>query len=146
MARGVTYHDIVLKNLKGENVRLSEYVKPGAYNMLEFWASWCSPCRGEIPHLRHLYEVCGKDFNMISVSIDERDTDWKKAVQEEGMQWHQLCDQKGRKGPVAIEYQVSGVPYCIVLDPEGKIVCGGVRGAELDVVVQDLLGEKAKGL
>ena len=127
-------------------MRLSEYVKPGAYNMLEFWASWCSPCRGEIPHLRHLYEVCGKDFNMISVSIDERDTDWKKAVQEEGMQWHQLCDQKGRKGPVAIEYQVSGVPYCIVLDPEGKIVCGGVRGAELDVVVQDLLGEKAKGL
>lgn len=99
VARGVTYHDIVLKNLKGENVRLSEYVKPGAYNMLEFWAFWCSPCRGEIPHLRHLYEVCGKDFNMISVSIDERDTDWKKAVQEEGMQWHQLCDQKGRKGP-----------------------------------------------
>ena len=146
VARGVTYHDIVLKNLKGENVRLSEYVKPGAYNMLEFWASWCSPCRGEILHLRHLYEVCGKDFNMISVSIDERDTDWKKAVQEEGMQWHQLCDQKGRKGPVVIEYQVSGVPYCIVLDPEGKIVCGGVRGAELDVVVQDLLGEKAKGL
>lgn len=146
VARGGTYHDIVLKNLKGENVPLSEYMKPGAYNMFEFWASWCSPCRGEIPHLRHLYEVCGKDFNMISVSIDERDTDWKKAVQEEGMQWHQLCDQKGRKGPVAIEYQVSGVPYCIVLDPEGKIVCGGVRGAELDVVVQDLLGEKAKGL
>ena len=146
VARGVTYHDIVLKNLKGENVPLSEYMKPGAYNMLEFWASWCSPCRGEIPHLRHLYEVCGKDFNMISVSIDERDTDWKKAVQEEGMQWHQLCDQKGRKGPVVIEYQVFGIPDCIVLDPEGKIVCGGVRGAELDVVVQDLLGEKAKGL
>ena len=146
VARGVTFHDIVLKNLKGENVPLSEYMKPGAYNMLEFWASWCGPCRGEIPHLRHLYEVCGKDFNMISVSIDERDADWKKAVQEEGMEWYQLCDQKGRKGPVAIEYQVSGVPYCIVLDPEGKIICGGVRGAELDVVVQDLLGEKAKGL
>lgn len=45
VARGVTYHDIVLKNLKGENVPLSEYMKPGAYNMLEFWASWCSPCR-----------------------------------------------------------------------------------------------------
>lgn len=142
VARGVTYHDIVLKNLKGEYVKLSEYMKPGAYNMLEFWASWCSPCRGEIPHLRHLYEVCGKDFNMISVSIDERDADWKKAVQEEGMEWHQLCDQKGRKGPVSIDYQVNGVPYCIVLDPEGKIVCGGVRGAELDVVVQDLLGVK----
>ncbi len=60
------------------------------------------------------------------------------------MQWHQLCDQKGRKGPVVIEYQVFGIPDCIVLDPEGKIVCGGVRGAELDVVVQDLLGEKSE--
>mgnify|MGYP005930739255 CR=1 FL=1 len=146
LAKGKRYTDINLVDLKGNQVRLSEFMKEGQCNMLEFWASWCSPCRGEIPHLRHLYEVCGKDFNMISVSIDERDTDWKKAVQEEGMQWHQLCDQKGRKGPVVIEYQVFGIPDCIVLDPEGKIVCGGVRGAELDVVVQDLLGEKAKGL
>ena len=146
VAIGEKFKDIEVVNEEGKTVHLADYVKPGQYNMVEFWASWCGPCRGEIPHLRHLYEVCGKDFNMISVSIDERDADWKKAVQEEGMEWYQLCDQKGRKGPVAIEYQVSGVPYCIVLDPEGKIICGGVRGAELDVVVQDLLGEKAKGL
>ncbi len=76
---------------------------------------------------------------MISVSIDERDTDWKKAVQEEGMQWHQLCDQKGRKGPVVIEYQVFGIPDCIVLDPEGRSYTERGKGAELDVVVQDLL-------
>ena len=141
---GGTAPEFEKKDMNGQMVKLSDY--RGKYVLLDFWGSWCSPCRGEIPHLRHLYEVCGKDFNMISVSIDERDTDWKKAVQEEGMQWHQLCDQKGRKGPVVIEYQVFGIPDCIVLDPEGKIVCGGVRGAELDVVVQDLLGEKAKGL
>ena len=56
---------------------------------------------------------------MICVGIVERDTDWKKAVQEEGMQWLQLCDQIGRKGPVVIEYQVFGIPDCSVLDPEG---------------------------
>lgn len=147
VAKGVKYHDIELTNLEGRKVKLSEYVKPGEYNMLEFWASWCGPCRGEIPHLRHLYLSGGKEYlNMISISIDERDADWKKAVTEEHMEWNQLCDQAGRKGPVSEVYQVNGVPFCLILDPEGKIVCGGVRGAELDVVVTDLLGDKMKGL
>lgn len=147
VAKGVKYHDIELTDLDGKKVKLSEYVKPGEYNMLEFWASWCGPCRGEIPHLRHLYLSGGKEhLNMISISIDERDADWKKAVTEEHMEWNQLCDQAGRKGPVGEVYRVNGVPFCLILDPEGKIVCGGVRGAELDVVVTDLLGDKMKAL
>lgn len=145
MAKGVKYHDIELTDLKGEKVKLSEFVKPGVYNMLEFWASWCGPCRGEIPHLRHLYQSGGKEnLNMISISIDERDADWKKAVQEENMEWIQLCDQKGFNGEVNSAYQIRGVPFCLILDPEGKIVSGGVRGAELDAVVKDLLGDKIK--
>lgn len=147
VAKGIEYHDIELTSPEGKKVMLSEYVKPGEYNMLEFWASWCGPCRGEIPHLRHLYQSGGKEhLNMISISVDERDADWKKAVKEEHMEWIQLCDQTGRKGPVANVYQVHGVPYCLILDPDGKIVCGGVRGAELDVVVTDLLGDKISGL
>lgn len=147
VAKGIKYHDIELTDLKGKKVMLSEYVKPGEYNMLEFWASWCGPCRGEIPHLRHLYQSGGKKhLNMISISIDERDADWKKAVKEEHMEWNQLCDQNGRKGPVTNVYHVNGVPYCLILDPDGKIVCGGVRGAELDVVVTDLFGDKISGL
>ena len=86
LAKGKRYTDINLVDLKGNQVRLSEFMKEGQCNMLEFWASWCSPCRGEIPHLRRVYGLCEKDnFNMISVSIDQNDADWKKAVKEENM-------------------------------------------------------------
>lgn len=149
VAKGVRYHDIELTNLEGKRVKLSEYVKPGEYNMLEFWASWCAPCRGEIPHLRHLYLAGGKKYlNMVSISVDAKDADWKKAVVEEHMEWQQLCDPAAFKGPVGEAYQLKGVPDCLILDPDGKIVAGAVRGAELDVVLKDLglLGDKIKGL
>ena len=145
VAKGSKYHDIPLIDLQGNQVNLSSYVKPGMYNMLEFWASWCSPCRGEIPHLRHLYYSGGKEhLNMISISIDAKDADWKNAVAEEHMEWTQLCDPHGFKGQVSEHYQVFGIPYCLILDPDGRIVCGGVRGAELDLVLMQLLGDKIK--
>jgi len=129
----------------GKEVKLSDYVKPGQYNMVEFWASWCGPCRGEIPHLRHVYDVYGKGndgLNMISVSIDERDKDWKKALQEEGMKWIQLNDNKGWSGDVVTKYKVNGVPFCLILDKEGKIIAREVRGSELDIVLIDHLGDR----
>ena len=85
--------------------------------MPEFWASWCAPCRGEIPHLRHIYELCEDgNFNMISISLDQKETDWKKAVQEENMIWAQLNDPLGFEGPVRKDYRVNGVPFCLILD------------------------------
>ena len=144
-AIGEKYTDITLLDENGQEVKLSDYVKPGQYNMVEFWASWCGPCRGEIPHLRHVYDVYGKGndgLNMISVSIDERDKDWKKALQEEGMKWIQLNDNKGWSGDVVTKYKVNGVPFCLILDKEGKIIAREVRGSELDIVLIDHLGDR----
>ena len=144
-AIGEKYTDINLLDENGKEVKLSDYVKPGQYNMVEFWASWCGPCRGEIPHLRHVYDVYGKGndgLNMISVSIDERDKDWKKALQEEGMKWIQLNDNKGWSGDVVTKYKVNGVPFCLILDKEGKIIAREVRGSELDIVLIDHLGDR----
>lgn len=144
-AKGELYKDIELTNLEGKKVKLSEYILPGQCNMLEFWASWCAPCRGEIPHLRHIYELCEDgNFNMISISLDQKETDWKKAVQEENMIWAQLNDPLGFEGPVRKDYRVNGVPFCLILDKEGRIVCAGVRKVELDVALSDLLGDKLK--
>ncbi|RFS20655.1 AhpC/TSA family protein [Chitinophaga silvatica] len=143
IAKGVKYIDIPLTDRDGKTVKLSSLVKPGQYNMLEFWASWCGPCRAEIPHLRELSKtVDQKDFNIISISIDERKADWNKAMKEEQMEWPQLCDLKGWKGPVVQRYKVEGVPFSIVLDPKGRIVASEIRGAELDFVLKDLLGDK----
>ena len=145
VAKGKKYSDMNLVDLQGNPVKLSDFVKEGQCNMLEFWASWCSPCRGEIPHLRRIYKLCEEgNFNMISISIDEKDADWKKAVKEESMEWTQLCDPHGFKGDCNRVYHINGVPFCLVLDREGKIVCSGLRGIELDVALKDLLGDKLK--
>ncbi|RAJ81867.1 thiol-disulfide isomerase/thioredoxin [Chitinophaga dinghuensis] len=142
-AKGKSYIDIPLMDKSGKTVQLSSLIKPGQYNMLEFWASWCGPCRAEIPHLRELSKtVSDKDFNIISISIDERKADWEKAMKEEHMEWTQACDPKGWDGPVAQRYKVQGVPFSIILDPAGKIVASEVRGAELDLVMKNLLGDK----
>ena len=145
IAIGEKYRDIEVVNEEGEIVHLADYVKPGEYAMVEFWASWCGPCRGEIPHLRHVYDIYGKGedaFNMISISIDNKEDDWKKALKEEEMKWVQLCDPKGFEGSVVNKYKIRGIPFCLILDREGRIIDHGVRGAELDVVLVDLLGDR----
>ena len=145
VAIGEKFKDIEVVNEEGKTVHLADYVKPGQYNMVEFWASWCGPCRGEIPHLRHVYEAYGKGenaFNMISVSIDDKESDWKKALKEENMKWIQLCDLKGWKGEVINKYKIQGVPFCLILDKEGRIIDHGVRGSELELVLIDLLGDR----
>lgn len=145
-AKGEKYMDVELTDRKGKTVKLSDVIVPGKYNMLEFWASWCGPCRGEIPHLRHVHEVLGDDFNIISISIDEKEADWKKAMKEEAMVWTQLRDAQGWKGGACQAYRVNGVPYCLLLDGDGNIIGGDLRGAELDLVLTELLGEKAAKL
>ena len=145
IALGEKYKDLELVDENGKTVQLSDYVKPGQYNMVEFWASWCGPCRGEIPHLRHVYDAYGKGkdaFNMISVSIDDKEKDWKQALKEENMKWTQLCDLKGWKGEVIKKYKIQGVPFCLILDKEGRIIDHGVRGSELDVVLIEYLGDR----
>lgn len=145
IALGEKYRDLELVDENGKTVHLSDYVKPGQYNMVEFWASWCGPCRGEIPHLRHVYDAYGKGkdaFNMISVSIDDKEKDWKQALKEENMKWTQLCDLKGWKGEVINKYKIQGVPFCLILDKEGRIIDHGVRGSELDVVLIKYLGDR----
>lgn len=140
-AKGVRFHDLQLTGLDGQTVQLSDYVIPGRYNMLEFWASWCGPCRGEIPHLRHLVHTIGNErFNIVNISIDEREAEWKLAVEEERMDWTQFADFAGWKGLACVEYGVQGVPFSVILDHEGRIIHGSLRGAELDVAVADLLG------
>ena len=145
IALGEKYRDLELVDENGKTVHLSDYVKPGQYNMVEFWASWCGPCRGEIPHLRHVYDAYGKGkdaFNMISVSIDDKEKDWKQALKEENMKWTQLCDLKGWKGEVINKYKIQGVPFCLILDKEGRIIDHGVRGSELDVLLIKYLGDR----
>ncbi|WP_430809641.1 MULTISPECIES: redoxin domain-containing protein [unclassified Carboxylicivirga] len=138
VALGEEFKDIELLNREGELVKLSSLIEPGKFNMLEFWASWCGPCRGEIPHLKRVHEECkDKGFNIISISVDSKDKDWQKAMEEEGMVWKQLRDPKGMNGEVKAVYNVLGVPTCIVLDKENRIYKTNMRGAYLDAFLEE---------
>ena len=140
IAIGAPFQDIELTDPEGKKVKLSECLPTGKYVMLEFWASWCGPCRGEIPHLKHVYQnYKDKGFEIISVSIDQKNKDWQKAMKEEKMPWIQLNDPQGENGPAIQVYNVTGVPHCILLDKEGKIFKTNMRGAYLDAALEQLI-------
>lgn len=140
LAIGEPYIDAEFVNPKGEKVMLSSLIPKDKYVMLEFWASWCGPCRGEIPHLVKVHNKY-KDFVIISISVDEKDKDWQKAMKEEGMVWHQLRNPEGLKGVVQEQYNITGVPTCILLDKEGKFYKTNMRGAYLDEFLVETYGK-----
>lgn len=116
------------------------FPKDKKYILLEFWASWCGPCRGEIPHLKHTYEAWkDKGFEIISISLDEKEKDWKKAMQDEGMSWHQYRVKAGFEDSLIKAYNIQGIPYALLIDSDGKIVRYGMRGASLDLALEELL-------
>ena len=135
------YQDFELLTPEGNKMKISSLVPKGEYCMLEFWASWCGPCRGEIPHLVKINEKY-KDagFKIISISIDEKDAQWRKAMEEEKMTWTQLNDPNGFNGEITKAYNIQGIPFAILLDPEGRIVDFNMRGCKLDVALLDIYG------
>ena len=129
---------------KGKMHSLKEF--KGKVLVIDFWASWCGPCRAEIPHLKQYYEEFknNKDVAFLSVSIDAKRADWEKAVKEENMPWLQLLAPNGGK-EIMESYQFSGIPFIIVLDKEGKIYKKHLRGEKVRDAVNDVLsGKKAE--
>lgn len=118
----------------------------GKILVLDFWASWCGPCRQEIPHLKEAYQAfSGKDVVFLSVSIDKDEAAWRKAMKEENMPWLQVRAPKAGKD-VMEQYQFSGIPYIVVLDKEGRIVAKNLRGKALDKKLEELLSGGKKSV
>lgn len=142
-ASGAQYADFSFNDDKGNPVKLSEYLGKGKYVLLEFWASWCGPCRADIPHLKEVYDLYHPSgFEVISVSMDDDKAKWLKAINDEKMTWLQVSDLKAFKGDLSKLYNINGIPTCLLIDPDGKIVTRNMRGSWMDKKLIELYGNK----
>lgn len=126
------------KSQDGKSVTLTELCKDKKYILIDFWASWCNPCRKEIPNLKKLYaQYADKGFLIVSISIDKKETEWTKALKEEQLLWPNFLDTEG----IADLYKVKFVPTMYLIDEEGVMVGENLRGEALANKLAELFGE-----
>ncbi|MBV4360169.1 TlpA disulfide reductase family protein [Pinibacter aurantiacus] len=120
------------QQLTTENAPVTLAAYKGKYVLLEFWASWCGPCRAESPNLLKEYNhYKDKGFDVLAVSLDDKKDKWVEAIKKDDMPWTQVSDLKGWKNEVAGLYGINAVPANFLIDPTGKIVARDLRGEEL---------------
>lgn len=130
--------DFEMENPDGKMIKLSDF--RGKYLLIDFWASWCGPCRRENPNVVKLYkEVQGKDFDILGVSLDNSREAWLKAIKDDGLVWNHVSDVKGWDNRVAKLYGVNSIPHTVLLDKDGVIIANNLRGEALRDKVKELL-------
>lgn len=137
-ARNAPAPDFTLSDVNGNEVTMSKV--PGKVKIVDFWASWCGPCRMNNPALRKLYEEFhDKGLEIIGVSLDNKVDNWKKAIEKDGLDWINVSSLKGWQCEVARRYNVKGIPALFVLDENNRIIASELRGEALRVFIQERL-------
>jgi len=136
---GAVAPDFAQVTPEGDSLSLSDL--RGKVVLVDFWASWCGPCRRENPHVKKIYEKYkDKGFDILGVSLDRKKESWERAIEQDGLPWHHISDLKGWKNSVALMYNVSSIPHTILLDQEGKIVASKLRGPQLEMELEKIFG------
>jgi peroxiredoxin len=137
-AIGTDAIDFVQNDIEGKPVSLSSF--KGKYVLIDFWASWCRPCRMENPNVVKAYnQYKDKNFTILGVSLDKTKDAWVKAIADDKLTWTQVSDLKFWSNEAAQKYKVEGIPQNFLIDPNGKIVAKNLRGEELMKTLKDLL-------
>lgn len=137
-AVGTKFIDFEMQTPDGKAVKLSDYVGKGKVVLVDFWASWCSPCRREMPNLVEAYaKFKGKNFEIVGVSLDQDAAAWKEAIKKLNMTWPQMSDLKLWQSEGAQIYAVGSIPHTMLIDGDGTIIARGLHGEKLQAKIAE---------
>jgi peroxiredoxin len=137
-AIGTMAPDITMPDVNGNNFSLSSL--KGKYVLVDFWASWCGPCRGENPNIVAAYnKYKNKNFTILGVSLDKTKDAWLEAIKKDGLTWTHISDLKFWDSEAVGLYGFNGIPYNVLLDPTGKIIADNLRGSDLERKLEEVL-------
>lgn len=139
-AEGMPYIDITGSDAEGKPIALSDFIGKGNYVLMDMWASWCGPCKGEIPNLARLHDKYkDKGLTVIGVFVFDKQENLKKAIKAEGVTWPQIFDKENKSTQM---YGVDGIPHIILFSPDGTILKRNLRGDVMIKTVEEIMDGK----